>query len=198
VQDIPANDPYWLSFWELPESADDVFTLFSAADIRRTRDKHLENLETLILAITSRLFALRNHPAFPDPEAAPDREALNCIRILTRLIPFIYESEPLEGWEDKFFWGVRRKRLTRESPSSGGSEVIFDETNPEAAVPEEYEDAPPLMEELVDCLIDLLFYQGFTLPPAAGSGKSKVTYAIWQRYGCPLALVLDLTAGLLS
>ena len=158
-----------------------MFTLFSAADIRRTRDNHLENLETLILAITSRLFALRNHPAFPDPEAAPDREALNCIRILTRLIPFIYESEPLEAWEDKFFWGTRRKRSTRRSPNA-------DETSPEAIVPEEYEDAPPLMEELVDCLVDLLFYQGFTLPPAASPGKSKVTYAIWLRCGYPLAL----------
>ncbi|KAF8253145.1 hypothetical protein K440DRAFT_643140 [Wilcoxina mikolae CBS 423.85] len=184
--DIPASDPYWLSFWELPESADDVFTLFSAADIRRTRDNHLENLETLILAVTSRLFALRNHAAFPDSESAPERDALNCIRILTRLIPFIYESEQLESWENKFFWGARRRRAHR-TPMNGATEVLFDEANPNAVENTEaaYEDAPPLMEELVDCLIDLLFYQGFTLPPATTVGKSKVTYAIWQSgVGC--------------
>ena len=130
---IPADDPYWASvsqsslplttsianyinqFWELPESSEDIFSLFSPADIRRTRDTALENLETLILAITSRLFILRHHPSFPDPEFAPERDALNCIRILTRILPYIYEAEQLQDWEDKFFWGVRRKR-TRFEP----------------------------------------------------------------------------------
>ena len=127
---IPADDPYWASvgfvavarnpksstdqdtiqIWELPESTEDIFSLFSPNDIRRTRDTALENLETLILAITSRLFILRHHPSFPDPEFAPERDTLNCIRILTRILPYIYEAEQLQPWEDKFFWGVRRKR----------------------------------------------------------------------------------------
>jgi hypothetical protein len=129
---IPADDPYWASvshlqscledivltafaqFWELPESTEDVFSLFSPNDIRRTRDTALENLETLILAITSRLFILRHHPSFPDPDFAPERDALNCIRILTRILPYIYEAEQLSEWEDKFFWGVRRKRTRQE------------------------------------------------------------------------------------
>ncbi|KAI5780872.1 high-temperature-induced dauer-formation protein-domain-containing protein [Geopyxis carbonaria] len=179
---IPANDQYWFSFWELPESAEDVFTLFSAADIRRTRDAHLENLETLILAVTSRLFALRNNAAFPDADTAPERDALNCIRILTRLLPFIYESDQLQSWQDRFFWGVRRRRTRRTS--TGESEVIFDETPEMRGQTEEYEDAPPLMEELVDVLTDLLFYAGFTLPSGA-PGKPKVSHAIWQSgVGC--------------
>lgn len=87
-----------------------MFSLFSPADIRRTRDGSPENLETLILAVTSRLFILRHHPSFPDPEIAPEQDALNCIRILTRILPYIYESDRLVEWEEKFFWGVRRKR----------------------------------------------------------------------------------------
>jgi hypothetical protein len=67
-------------------------------------------LETLILAISSRLFVLRHHPSFPDLELAPERDALNCIRVLTRILPYIYESEQLHEWEERFFWGVRRKR----------------------------------------------------------------------------------------
>jgi len=183
-QDIPANDPYWLSFWELPESVDDVFTLFSAADIRRARDNHRPNLETLILALTSRLFALRNHASFPN-DSAPERHALNCIRILTRLMPFIYESEQLDAWENQFFWGARRRRVRRSL-----TDMLFDDNDADATVVETeggYEDAPPLMEELVDCLIDLLFYQGFTLPPAASgtAALTRVSYAIWQSgVGC--------------
>ncbi|OCL11038.1 hypothetical protein AOQ84DRAFT_387108 [Glonium stellatum] len=184
-KDIRADDPYWTGFWELPESAEDVFSLFSPADIRRTRDSNLENLETLILAVTSRLCILRNHPSFPDPELAPERDALNCIRVLTRLLPFIYEADYLDAWEDKFFWGARRKRSRRGQLVR--SEVIFDEADPEQTPTEgepEFEKAKPLAEELIDTLVDLLFFSDFTLPKAP-AGKNKVTYTIWQSgVGC--------------
>ncbi|WYZ38844.1 hypothetical protein EsH8_III_000758 [Colletotrichum jinshuiense] len=182
---IPADDPYWTSFWELPESSEDIFSLFAPADIRRTRDKALENLETLILALTSRLFILRHHPSFPDPEIAPERDALNCIRVLTRILPFIYEAENLQPWEERFFWGARRKR-TRQSAIA--NEVLFDGAQEGQRPPkndvEDFEDAKPLAEELIDTLIDLLFFSDLTLPRQP-SGRPKVTYAIWQSgVGC--------------
>lgn len=182
---IPADDAYWTGFWELPESAEDIFSLFSSADIRRTRDNNLANLETLILAVTSRLCILRNHPSFPDPELAPERDALNCIRVLTRILPFVYEADHLESWEEKFFWTERRKRSRRGQIVR--TEIIFDEADPEQkpANPEvDFEKAKPLAEEIIDTLIDLLFFSEFTLPKVP-AGKSKVTYAIWQSgVGC--------------
>lgn len=182
---ISADDPYWASFWELPESTEDIFSLFSSADIRRTRDNALENLETLILAITSRLFILRHHPSFPDPDIAPEREALNCIRVLTRILPYLYEAEQLQEWEDRFFWGVRRKRTRKAALAR---DVLFDESQEELAkieaAGEEFEEVKPLAEELLDTLIDMLFFADFTLPKTPNS-KSKVTYAIWQSgVGC--------------
>ncbi|KAI9829670.1 MAG: hypothetical protein M1819_006041 [Sarea resinae] len=186
-KDIPADDQYWTGFWELPESTEDIFSLFSPVDIRRTRDTSLANLETLLLAVTSRLFILRNHPSFPDPELAPDRDALNCIRILTRLLPFIYEADHLEEWEERFFWGKRRKRSRKAQIAQ--SEVLFDDAqpdgNPPARNPDEgFEEVKPLAEELIDTLTDLLFFSDFTLP-RAHAGKSKVSYAIWQSgVGC--------------
>ncbi|KAI1262240.1 high-temperature-induced dauer-formation protein-domain-containing protein [Xylariaceae sp. FL1019] len=186
---IPADDPYWTSFWELPESSDDVFSLFSTADIRRTRDRAIENLETLILAVTSRLFILRHHPSFPDPEIAPERDALNCIRVLTRILPYLYEADHLQGWEDQFFWGTRRKRTRR---SAIANEVLFDgaqesEVDTKAPV-DEFEDAKPLAEELIDTLVDLLFFSDLSVPRQP-HGKPKVTYAIWQSgVGCNTAV----------
>ncbi|TAQ87248.1 hypothetical protein B7494_g4413 [Chlorociboria aeruginascens] len=182
---IPADDPYWASFWELPESSEDIFSLFSPADIRRTRDTALENLETLILAITSRLFVLRHHPSFPDPEFAPDRDALNCIRVLTRILPYVYEADHLQAWEEKFFWGVRRKRTRKASLAR---DVLFDESqealDKSKIAAEEFEEVKPLAEELIDTLVDLLFFSDFTLPRSP-RGKSKVSYAIWQSgVGC--------------
>lgn len=69
-------------------------------------------------------------------------------------------------------------------------EVLFDESHPDeeakTEVPndDEFEDAKPLAEELIDTLIDLLFFHGFTLPSNERS-KVKVTYSIWSSgVGC--------------
>jgi hypothetical protein len=128
---------------------------------------------------------LRNHPSFPDPELAPERDALNCIRVLTRLLPFLYEADHLEQWEDQFFWAARRKRSRRGQLVR--SEVIFDEADPEqtpTALEPEFENAKPLAEEIIDTLVDLLFFSDFTLPKVS-AGKNKVSYAIWQSgVGC--------------
>ncbi|CAJ2507814.1 Uu.00g090000.m01.CDS01 [Anthostomella pinea] len=188
-RNIPADDPYWTSFWELPESSEDVFSLFSAADIRRARDRAIENLETLVLAVTSRLFILRHHPSFPDPELAPERDALNCIRVLTRILPYLYEVDQLESWEDRFFWGTRRKRTRRAAIAN---EVLFDEAQAEEQdvkpPTDEFEDVKPLAEELIDTLVDLLFFSELT-GPRQPHGKPKVTYAIWQSgVGCNTAV----------
>ncbi|KAE8352754.1 proteins containing regions of low-complexity [Aspergillus coremiiformis] len=184
-KEIPADDPYWARFWELPESTEDVFSLFTPADIRRTRDNALANFETLLLSVTSRLTILKNHPSFPDPDLAPDRDALNCIRVLTRILPFVYEAEHLEDWEEKFFWG-RRKKKTREAQLA--AEVLFDEAQGEerraSPQPNEYEEVKPLAEELIDTLLDLLFYTDFTIPRLP-TAKGKISYSIWQSgVGC--------------
>ena len=134
---------------------------------------------------------LKNHPSFPDPDLAPERDVLNCIRILTRLLPYVYEAEHLEQWEDNFFW-ARRRRRTRQSQISG--EVLFDEARPEdsqeATSPrgEDYEDVKPLAEELIDTLVDLLFFADFTIPRLP-TVKSKVSFSIWQSgVGCNTAM----------
>ncbi|PTU17774.1 hypothetical protein P175DRAFT_0465913 [Aspergillus ochraceoroseus IBT 24754] len=186
-KEIPADDPYWARFWELPESTEDVFSLFTPADIRRTRDQALGNFETLLLSITSRLTALKNHPSFPDPELAPDRDALNCIRILTHVLPYVYEADHLEDWEEKFFW-TRRRKKTRAAQLA--TDVLFDEANGQDGQDQpsprdrDYEDVKPLAEELIDTLMDLLFYSDFTIPRLP-SAKGNVSYSIWQSgVGC--------------
>ena len=179
---IAVDDPYWSGFYDLPSSTDDIFSLFTPADIRRALETSATNIETLIHTLSSRLFALRHHKGFPSPEVAPEKHALNCIRVLTRILPFIYEEEKLEDWEDKIFWRKRQRRRTH-----GRAEVLFDDSqkeNDSAPQEEEYEDLKSLGEELLDTLVDLLFYVGFTVPPTERS-RSKVTYAIWQRgVGC--------------
>jgi hypothetical protein len=145
-----------LQFWDLPESAEDVFTLFSPTDIRRSRDNALYNLETLVVNLVNKLCELRNTPSFPDAETATERQALNCVRVLTRLIPYLYEVEQLESWEEKLFWEPRKKS---EQPATPASDVIFDgDNNEQTPVPNgtESDILRPLGEELIDVLVDML------------------------------------------
>ena len=129
---------------------------------------------------------LRHHPSFPDPELAPDREALNCIRVLTRILPFIYEKEALREWEYRVFWTPRRRKTRKASIAN---EVLFDGGAADAdgnikTPAEDYEELKPLAEELIDTLLDFLFFSDLTVPKAP-HGKPKVTYAIWQSgVGC--------------
>jgi hypothetical protein len=165
-----------------------VFSLFSPNDIRRTRDNALENIETLIQALIARILSLRHHPSFPDPEQAPERDILNCIRVLTRILPYLYEKESLGPWEERFLWTPREGK--GRIPTK--DEVLFDEAQEgkEQSQPaaEIQETLKPLAEELIDILIDLLFFSGFTLPRQP-DGHSKVTYAIWQSgVGCNTAV----------
>ena len=187
---IAPDDPYWRGFWELPESTEDVFSLFSPVDVRRARDSALRNIETLICALTTRLFHLRQHRSFPHSDVAPEKHALNCIRVLTRILPFLYEADHLEVWEERFFWAKRKRKVKGRVAKP---EVLFDETVKEQEQDDDaerqqlegqLEDVRPLGEELIDTLVDMLFYVGFTLPSSERSGN-RVTYAIWSKgVGC--------------
>ncbi|KAI9726030.1 MAG: hypothetical protein M1828_002038 [Chrysothrix sp. TS-e1954] len=202
-RDIPANADYWANvrllvpqsslsdgaFWELPESTEDIFSLLSSAEIRRIRDEAPNNLKTLIHTVTARLHSLRHHASFPHPEHAPDREALNCIRILTRLLPYVYEAEHMEDWEEDIFWNPRRRKS--RGARTGENEVIFQGNDlDERRVTEgaDGENLKPLGEELLDNLLDLLFMTHFTIPRTSDT-KARVHLAIWHAgVGCNSSL----------
>jgi len=119
-----------MQFWQLPETTEDVFSLIGASDIRRVRDKARENLETLIYKVgwsgnlsscslndsvlitrslyeqlIARMIEIVRAPDFPSPQNST-QQLLNCIRVLTRLMPFIYEDKNLDEWEERLFWST--------------------------------------------------------------------------------------------
>jgi len=203
---IPADSAWWSRFYQLPESADDVFALWSPNDLRHlTNNNHdsapntprneppspQKNAETLIYVVIARLEALQTRNAHADPHTPiATAEVLNCVRILTRLLPYIYEADHLAAWEAKFFWEARKatwvwdKKYNRRGP-------LFDGLNPSKKLPEGSEDQEidrPLGERLIDLLINYLFLPGFALPKkvdANGNPDLHISYSIWQSgIGC--------------
>ncbi|KAF9962927.1 hypothetical protein BGZ65_007163 [Modicella reniformis] len=205
-RNIPsATNDYWEQFWTLPESADDVFLLVGSQDIRRVRDEARENLECLIEKILNQLFRLCESPEFLTPQA-PTIQALNCVRVLTRIFPFVFESEDLMDWEDRYFWTPRtvvvstKKRpcsteqfstpTGRPAAAATDSEIqpapLTGEHESDATWPRvkeeflelEEKSVPSNGQRLIKTLLELLFTPGFTLPTTLET-SSRVSYVIW-------------------
>ncbi|CEG74440.1 hypothetical protein RMATCC62417_09658 [Rhizopus microsporus] len=122
-RNLPKNmDDYWALFWTLPESIDDVYTLISIHDIRRTRDTAIENLETLIDRLLEQMNSILN-----STNTNQNIQLLNCCRILSRVMPFIFESPEHAEWEDRFFW---TPRLIERERTEDGQKPQYDSLPP--------------------------------------------------------------------
>ncbi|EPB85631.1 hypothetical protein HMPREF1544_07625 [Mucor circinelloides 1006PhL] len=168
-RNVPKSaDDYWTLFWTLPESVDDVYTLVGSTDIRKARDTAIENLETLIDKLIEQMTILLNANT-----PIQTMQLLNCCRVLTRIIPFIFESPECAEWEDKFFWTPRPldKKAILPLPSTASDQ--------KQAAPANHL-LPPRGEVLMNLTLQSLFLAGFTLPQAMGTAESRVNFVIWE------------------
>ncbi|KAJ2481247.1 hypothetical protein EV174_003527, partial [Coemansia sp. RSA 2320] len=144
----------WSPFWLLPEGPHDVFSLVTPTDIRRIRDSAQENFVKLVDKVFDRLLVLKAAKDLTKNQTST-KQLLNCIRILTRLVPFAYEACPDGSTvEDILLWTPRPR------PGSGADYILG--------------------KQLVSAVIDLLFTSGFTVPPATVGEDAVVRYAIWE------------------
>ncbi|KAJ3119325.1 hypothetical protein HK098_005592 [Nowakowskiella sp. JEL0407] len=153
----PENVEFWNAFIELPETAEDVFNLFSPKDLRKVRDSAPENLNTLLVAVSSRI--LKFASSVNRPDAVSIKSVLNCVRILTRVLPYIFEEET--EFENDLFWTTAG---TFQSQDSGATDVTLE----------------PLGSNLIKAVVSLLFIKGFSLP-VISSDTEGVHYIIWYK-----------------
>lgn len=190
----------------------DISTTLTKASVRRAFLDAPENIATLIRVVASRLFNLIVDHTFPSPNndsvsafassfmktgtSSTDRnttkEVLNCLRILQRVLPVIFE---VEGESNAFELEVLWKKPQFEdadvdNPQSSETPqfVIADDgdSETEGGVPEPASSAQPrskelpaLGEKLFSAIIDLLFCCGFTLPKRIQVDHYKINYVIW-------------------
>ncbi|VDP94695.1 unnamed protein product [Echinostoma caproni] len=99
---VDANDnAFWAQFWtDVSISVQDIFVLIPAAEIRALREESPNNLATLCYKAVELTIS----------------KALNCIRLLTRILPYIFEDPE---WRS-FFWSA----LPSE-PESAVDDLLF-------------------------------------------------------------------------
>lgn len=179
-------------FIELPESAEDVQALWSPNDLRLlTLDTDSlrppsgvqihprKNVETLLYRTIRFLHVAQSSEHF-DGTPIPDRnnKILNAVRILTRILPYIYQAEHLRDWEQNFFWRFREPTTMR----SNGENVKADALNEHGEYEEKASDRQsrhPLGVVLIESLMDYLFFPTLT-QPARADGTLKPTRTVWQ------------------
>lgn len=152
------------------------------------------------------LLTLRSSPTFPGPppprigvpwspggsEIDLAREALNCVRVLSRVVPFIICSQAgqSDGLEAEIFWKkekIRKETTVKEETLEeieARQFVLEDEDEDEdTASPsqdEEWVEVEPLGSRLLKVLVDLCFVAGFTVPLECRTDESSgIAYVIW-------------------
>ncbi|KAI9595225.1 high-temperature-induced dauer-formation protein-domain-containing protein [Syncephalis fuscata] len=160
-QRIPKdNDAFWSQFWTVPENAEDVFALVTPVDIRRIRDQSRSNFITLIEKTIDQMLRIMHAPGYPSPVHSVEA-LLNTIRLLTRLLPFLFEMMPDDALESKLFWTKSSDDANVNSNNSMKNELLG--------------------EQLMIAAIDLLFLKELTLPSTEATRQSRVNYLIWER-----------------
>jgi hypothetical protein len=182
--------------------------------VRNALQHSPRNIYTLINVLSDHLFRLLRSSSFPSPNQQsnipvpqsikktwtggitpkdgedPTREALNCVRVLGRVLVVVYENDQDEDIPDEaqapesettvptdaqlrehFAWNTLWKRSWTPSQGSAPGK----NQSHAAAGPGADARLPSLADNLFDCTIDLLFCAGFTVPESVrGQSKDKI------------------------
>jgi hypothetical protein len=122
------------------------------------------------------------------------KEVLNCIRILQRVLPVVFEVEGESSvFEVEVLWKQQVDEEDGEEKEEAGAPQFVIEDDGDSENDEERARSPPptntkpkhkkklpsLCERLFSCIIDLLFCCGFTLPSTVQVDHYKINYIIW-------------------
>ncbi|VDM64350.1 unnamed protein product [Angiostrongylus costaricensis] len=91
------DEAFWEQLWS-PDSGQgvsDIFAMIPAEDVRRLREDYPKNLASLFYKTLEKIQHARDTPS-----TLSERKVINCVRLLTRLIPYMYEDAEWRG----YFW----------------------------------------------------------------------------------------------
>lgn len=140
---------FWDKLWRIPTVAEEIFTLIQPDDVRMLRRQQPLNLATMLRQAVAQLIQIVDTPV---PKYYP--QALNCVRVLTRLVPFILEDASDE-FVDELFWQVEEVEDVDED----------DDVDEHAKRQRE-----PLAKQMLHAIMGLLFLPEFTVSIHAYKG----------------------------
>ena len=150
-EEIPSDSPFWAQFWQTPATQDEVFSIFKPNYVRELKKKFPNNLINLLKSVVHNLGTILQNN---DQQNDFSLQLLNSVRIITRVVPYIFEDSNNEDWGDKLFW------------------------SPDVQPP-----GNPLAVTIINYLTALLFLPRFTISdlahPILGSGFLLPLNCVW-------------------
>lgn len=141
TEDIPSsNNEFWDELWKTILTVEEIFELVQPEDVRKIIIDHPENVKIMVTQAVAQLYQVVEtpYPIYFD-------QALNCARILARLLPFLLESNSREVkdllWSRNYMNRSSQSHMTEDAP----------------------QDSEPLAVILVNTLFHLLFLPDFTV-----------------------------------
>ncbi|KAK6456160.1 protein putatively [Scheffersomyces xylosifermentans] len=159
---------YWAVLWKEPENSDDIYELLTPYDVRTIRDQNRVNFLLLVYILSKRLIAITNEIG-DSSKKIPINELLNCIRFLTKLLPFLFElPDYASEIEDRLFW-----------VHSFDPIVYLNSIQDSVTAKGEAENATAV--QLIRSSVILLFLRGFTLEaPRIKTTASNKVLSVWE------------------
>lgn len=141
------NLEFWDKLWRIPTVAEEIFTLIQPDDVRMLRHQQPENLATMLRQAVQQIVQIVDTPV---PKYY--QQALNCVRVLARLVPFILE-ESGDDFVEELFWSTGQKGEEESKEEVPGEE--------------------PLAKQMIHAIMGLLFLPEFTVSIHAYKGYGE-------------------------
>jgi hypothetical protein len=135
----PANNEFWDELWKTNLSVEEIFEMVSPDDVRKLVAERPENVKIMVTQAVAQLYQV-----VETPYAIYFDQALNCARILARVLPFLLESKSKAVKE--MLWS---RKFTSKTAEDAESEAIHS--------------SEPLAVILINTLFHLLFLPDFTV-----------------------------------
>lgn len=95
----PEAHEFWDELWKIETDPETIFELIPPSDVRKLKKEHAENFVTLFTQAVAQLCQIVHTPV-----PMYFGQALNCVRILTRVLPFLLEAE--DDFVERLCWSV--------------------------------------------------------------------------------------------
>ncbi|GAU96136.1 hypothetical protein RvY_07624 [Ramazzottius varieornatus] len=150
------DETFWQQFWkDQSYTVQEIFASVTPEDIRGIREDSPRNFATLIFKCVDQI---RRCMESSCSSTSDQQSVLNCVRLLTRMIPFCLEEAE---WRT-FFWSPVSTSGKRVGPMNRFSSSSMDEECAVITITEDL-DIPVLATTLMSSLSALLFCPGFTV-----------------------------------